>query len=101
MMENYNMQVPYIVHEASEARLERIIKRLWVVVIILIVLVVATNGAWIWYESQFEYFSVEVQQENDRGINNFTGEGSIWNGDEALNIIQESDADGDGNGPEA
>lgn len=86
-----NIQVPYIVHEASEARLERIIKRLWVVVIILIVLVVLTNGAWIWYESQWEVVETTVTQENDRGLNNFIGgNGGIYNGDE---FYQTSDAD--------
>lgn len=81
-----NIQVPYIVHEASEARLERIIKRLWAVVIILIVLVVATNGAWIWYESQWEVVETTVTQQNDRGLNNYVGgDGGIYNGDEAFN----------------
>ena len=41
--------VPYIVHEASMARMERNIKRLWITVIVLIVMLVATNGAWIWF----------------------------------------------------
>ena len=41
--------VPYFVHEASMARMERQIKRLWITVLVLIVMLVATNGAWIWY----------------------------------------------------
>ena len=41
--------VPYIVHEASMARMERQAKRLWITVLALIVILVATNGAWIWY----------------------------------------------------
>ena len=41
--------VPYFVHEASIARMERQIKRLWITVLVLIVMLVATNGAWIWY----------------------------------------------------
>ena len=40
--------VPYFVHEASMARMERQIKRLWITVLVLIVMLVATNGAWIW-----------------------------------------------------
>lgn len=81
-----NIQVPYIVHESGMARLERIIKRLWIVVIILIALFVATNGAWIWYESQWEYTETTVTQENDRGLNNYIGgNGGIYNGDEAFN----------------
>ena len=41
--------VPYIVHEASMARMERQIKRLWIAVLVLVVMLVATNGAWILY----------------------------------------------------
>ena len=53
--ENFNKaqnapeSVPYIVHEASMARMERQIKRLWITVLVLIVMLVATNGAWIWF----------------------------------------------------
>lgn len=46
--------VPYIVHESMMARAERSAKRLWTVIILLIVFLVASNGAWLWYESQFE-----------------------------------------------
>lgn len=62
------------------SRMERIIRRLWILCIILIVLLVGTNGAWIWYNSQFEYF--EITQTNDDGYNNFIGnDGDIINGD--------------------
>lgn len=47
--QNASESVPYIVHEASMARMERNIKRLWITVLVLIVMLVATNGAWIWY----------------------------------------------------
>lgn len=56
------------------ARLERTIKRLWILTIILIVLLAATNGAWIWYESQWEVVeettSTEISQEADENGNN-------------------------------
>lgn len=45
--------VPYIAHEAAMARQERTIKKLWILLILVITLLVATNGAWIWYENQF------------------------------------------------
>ena len=48
--------VPYIVHESALARMERMVKRLWVTVLVLIFLLVGTNGAWLWYESQFEEY---------------------------------------------
>ena len=48
-VQNTPENVPYFVHEASMARMERQIKRLWITVLVLIVMLVATNGAWIWY----------------------------------------------------
>lgn len=74
--------VPYIVHESAMARAERGAKRLWTVIILLIVLLVGTNGAWLWYESQFETVeTTEVIQENADGYNNYVGnDGDIVNG---------------------
>ena len=63
--------VPYIIHEGALARLERVIKRMWVLVILLIILFVASNGAWILWESQFEEVkTVETYESNaDNGGN--------------------------------
>ena len=72
-VQNAPESVPYIVHEASMARMERQIKRLWITILLLIVMLVATNGAWIWYESQMETIYQEVTQEADTGTNNFVG----------------------------
>ena len=60
-MEEKN-NVPYIVHEGIVTRLERTNERLWILCIILIVLLVGSNCAWIYYESQFED-TVTVQQD--------------------------------------
>lgn len=46
--------VPYLVHEGIMARAERTTKRLWILVILLVVLLVGSNIAWLIYESQFE-----------------------------------------------
>lgn len=71
--------VPYIVHESIMARMERMIKRLWILCIILILLLAGTNGAWILYESQF-IDEVTVTQENGDGYNNYVdGDGTINN----------------------
>ena len=48
-VKNEPENVPYIVYESSMARMERQIKRLWITVLVLIVMLVATNGAWLWY----------------------------------------------------
>lgn len=47
-------QVPYIVHEAAMARLERTIKRLWILCIVIFSAFVISNAIWIYYESQYE-----------------------------------------------
>lgn len=68
--------VPFAVHESNMARMERTIRRLWILLLVLVVLLVGSNALWIWYESQFE--DVTVEQEVD------TGEGDafvVGNGD--------------------
>lgn len=70
--------VPYIVHEADMARQERTIKRLWIALILVIVLLVGSNCAWLWYESQFEDVSsttteIGAQQESADGNNYIVG----------------------------
>lgn len=50
-VQNAPESVPYIVHESSMARMERQIKRIWITVLMLIVMLVGTNGAWLLYNS--------------------------------------------------
>lgn len=72
---NLPESVPYIVHESDMSRLERQSKRLWIVVLVLIFLLVGSNCAWLWYESQFETVETvqEVVQEAENGENHFIG----------------------------
>ena len=70
--------VPYIVHESAMARAERGAKRLWTVIILLIVLLVGTNGAWLWYESQFEVVeTTTIEAEQDGSGVNIVGGGNV------------------------
>lgn len=62
------ISVPYLAHESVLARFERIIKRQWITIIILIALVFGSNLAWIIYESQFEY-EAEVNEGGNAVIN--------------------------------
>ena len=73
--EQHAEPVPFIVHEGTMARAEITIKRLWITILLLIVLLVGTNGLWIWYESQFQYYQTtqEVMQESNHGDNSFIG----------------------------
>ena len=70
--------VPYIVHEGAVARLERVIKRLWKLVILLIILLVASLSALIWLESQVETVetTIEAKQQTTDG-NNYAQ--TAWN----------------------
>ena len=46
--------VSYIVFESTIARFDRVIKRMWIIILILVFLLLGTNLAWLYYESQFE-----------------------------------------------
>ena len=71
--------VPYYAYEVALARLDRVIKRLYKIVILLIILLVVSNAAWLYYESSFE--EIRIEQENESGYNNFIGnDGDIHNG---------------------
>ncbi len=73
--------VPYIAHESAVARLERVIKRMWVLVLSLIILLAVSNAAWIWWESQYQTIETTITQENADGYNNYIGnDGDIVNG---------------------
>lgn len=52
---------------------ERTIRRLWIAIILLIVLLVASNALWIWNEAQYVDEQVEVTQRNEDGYNSYIG----------------------------
>lgn len=79
-MNEKELTVPYIVYEGEMARAERRNKRSFILILILIVALVLSNAAWIYYEAQWE--TVSVTQENDDGYNNYIGnDGDIYNGE--------------------
>ena len=65
------------------AMAERTIKRLWIIILVLIIALIGTNGAWLYYESQFEdVVTTKIVQENADGYNNYIGnDGDIVNGE--------------------
>ena len=71
--------IPYIAYEAAMSRFERINKRLWIALILVIILLVGSNVIWIVYENSFE--EVVVTQETELGgDNNYIGnDGDITN----------------------
>lgn len=72
-------------HEGTIALMERQVERLWKIILVLIFLLVGTNCAWLWYESQFE--TVETTEEifvdaEQDGVANYIGnDGDIINGE--------------------
>ena len=82
--------ISFVAFESVCTRFERTIKRLWILVIILTVLLVGTNCAWLWYESQFSYVeTTEVSQDVDAT----DGENVVVSGTGDINY-GESKADG-------
>lgn len=69
--------VPYIVHEGAMARMERTIKRLWILALVLVALLMGTNAAWLWYESSFE--TIETTREITQDVNAEDGGTAIIN----------------------
>ena len=73
--------IPYFAHEGIMARMERTIKRLWVLCIVLIILLAGSNAAWLWHESQYEDESTTVTQElNSDGGDAIINDGVRING---------------------
>ena len=69
--ENQNVTVPYVVHEATVARQERQIKRMWISLIVAVAMLFASNMGWLIYQSQFDTFSYDYTQ--DGNGNNIIG----------------------------
>lgn len=60
-------KIPFVVHESDMIRMERINRRVWILCIILIISLIASNAGWIYYESQFITEETTVEQEVDTG----------------------------------
>lgn len=72
--------ISYFAHESIVARMERQIKRMFILCIIIFAALILSNIAWIVYENQFEDV-VTVTQETPSGNNNYVGrDGDITNG---------------------
>jgi hypothetical protein len=83
----------YITYESAMARMERANKRNFIIIIILILALIATNAGWIIYESQFETVetstSIEAKQDGD-GIN-IVGGGDVSYGSDSENTNENTD----------
>lgn len=68
---NKDAQIPYFVAEGMIDRQSATIKKLWIMCLVLIILLVGSNCAWLYYESQYEYYN-EVDQDIDSGDGDMT-----------------------------
>lgn len=76
--------VTYLAFESSQARLERINTKLWVVIIILVVALIGSNAGWIYWESQWQYVQTETNIDATQdGDNNYLSGGDMYYGAES------------------
>lgn len=68
MEEKDNMTVPYIVYESAQARQERTIKRLIIVIIIAVSMLFATNAIWLYVWSLYDTTVYDYTQDG-QGVN--------------------------------
>lgn len=71
-----NERVPYIAHESIVAKMERTIKRLYILIIISVFLIFASNAVWLYYWNQYEYTDEKVRCEQDGEGTNVIGSGN-------------------------
>lgn len=69
----YPETIPYVVHEDHMCRMERTIKRLWILCIIIFVALIGTNAGWIIYESQYQDVVITESQQDGAGVNIISG----------------------------
>lgn len=98
MDESEILMIPFHSHEMDMDRAERANKRLWIIIIVLIVALIGTNIGWLLYESQFtdETISTEIEAQQD-GDYNFVSGGDLnygANGSYQENSETESPQDG-------
>ena len=94
--------VPYIVHEGAMARNERLVKRLIICLAIAIIMIVASNAAWLYAWTLYDYSSDQITVDSKDGGNaNFIGkDGTINNGEgigkkQKTNVKESFEVEGD------
>lgn len=79
--ENKLESIPYVAHESIMTRMERTNKRIAFALIIAILLMFASNAAWLYAWCQYDYESEIIVDSEDGGNANFIGQdGDIVNG---------------------
>lgn len=78
-------EVPYFVLEMMMSRVERIIKIFVIVVVLLVIVLFASNGAWLYAWMQYDYSGEEIVTVDGKSENaNYIGnDGEIVNGEDS------------------
>lgn len=73
--------VSFVAFESMKATMERTIKRLWILAIILVLLLFGSNAAWIYYEAQFtdEVTETFTSEADGGGLAIVNRDGSVVN----------------------
>ena len=81
-------------HEHDMARLEIANKRLWILVIIIFASLVITNGAWLYYKSQWEVVEETTEQTVTQNVRSSGDSDAVLSGiGDAINgSISEADS---------
>lgn len=93
--ETCNSTIPEIGQkEIAVAFAERMVKRLWIALIITVVLMFASNAAWLYAWCRYDYYSEETVidvNSDDGGNANYIGnDGDIYNGESYGNETTET-----------
>lgn len=78
--------MPKVAHDVERAYWERVNRRQFIIIIILLIAFIATNAYWIWNESQYEdqvITQTVTQDSGDGGANTYSGNviGGDYNGE--------------------
>ena len=78
---NAPASVPYVAHESAMARAERVIKRQWIAIILLICMLFGAFGLFVWYESLYETIDYSYDYSQDgQGTNIIGNDNEVDNG---------------------
>ena len=96
MSEQHPAAVPYIVHESEMARAERRNKALLLALVLVVILLFASNVIWLYEWTRYDYVSTEtVTVDGSDGVASYIGnDGSIVYGENYKNPIPLTDKSG-------
>lgn len=84
MDENLKETVSYLVYESSQTRLDRIIHKLVVALVVSVALLFISNALWLWAWSQYDTVTEEYTYSQDgRGINIMGNGNEVSDGSDA------------------